>query len=107
MRSKQMSPHQRSIGVAVEDADNLRHARTAVNMCDAKPLLVFGLLPNICDCRSVVLTEQFHARFAAQQRHNIIRKQVALVGEESVSGVTGTTAGLFRRPTDARLYHRQ
>jgi hypothetical protein len=62
MRSKQMSPHQRSIGVAVEDLDNLRHARTAVNMCDAKSLLVFRLLPNIRHYRSVVLTEQFHAR---------------------------------------------
>src|SRR5207302_10806085 len=32
--------------------------------------------------------EQFHAR-TAQQRHKIIRNGVALVGEESVSGVTG------------------
>src|SRR5215831_13148588 len=35
---------------------------------------------------------------AARQRHNIIRNRVALVGEESVSGVTAATAvGSTRR----------
>src|SRR5438045_2694041 len=35
----------------------------------------------------------------AQQRHKVIRNGVALVGEESVSGVTGgTVAGSIRRP---------
>jgi hypothetical protein len=31
-------------------------------MCDAKPLLVFRLLPDIRHCRSVFLAEQFHAQ---------------------------------------------
>src|SRR5437762_9042555 len=44
----------------------------------------------------------------AQQRHKIIRNRVALVGEESVSGLTGgTVAGSIRRPTHAYLHHRQ
>jgi hypothetical protein len=44
----------------------------------------------------------------AQQRHKIIRNGVALVGQESVSGVTGgTAAGSTRRTHDAHLHYRQ
>src|SRR5438132_7401342 len=40
----------------------------------------------------------------AEQRHKIIRNRVALVGEESVSGVTGgTAAGFIGEPT-MRIY---
>jgi hypothetical protein len=44
----------------------------------------------------------------AEQRHKIIRNGVALVGQESVSGVTGgTAAGSTRRTHDAHLHYRQ
>jgi hypothetical protein len=44
----------------------------------------------------------------AKQRHKIIGNRVALVGEESVSGVTAEPPpGLSGAPTHARLYHWQ
>src|SRR5947199_10694644 len=45
----------------------------------------------------------------AQQRHKIIRNGVALVGEESVSGVTGGNGprDSSGEPTHAHLHHRQ
>src|SRR5260221_6323302 len=44
----------------------------------------------------------------AEQRNNIIRNRLALVGEESVSGVTAEPPpGQSGAPTHARLYHRQ
>src|SRR5205807_228482 len=44
----------------------------------------------------------------AEKRHNIIRNRVALVGGESVSGVTAELPpGQSGAPTYARLYHRQ
>jgi hypothetical protein len=44
----------------------------------------------------------------AQQRHKIIRKTVALLGDESVSVVTvGTEPTATGDPTHARLYHCQ
>src|SRR5262245_49952862 len=52
-----------------------------------------GLLENIRHRISRVLGRAIPCSQLAQQRHNIIRKAVALAGEESVSGVTGTTAG--------------
>jgi hypothetical protein len=43
-----------------------------------------------------------------EQRHKIIPNGVALVGQESVSGVTGgTAAGANRRTHDAHLHYRQ
>src|SRR5207245_1541265 len=49
--------------------------------------------------------EQFHAR-TAQQRHKIIRNGVALVGEESVSGVTGGNGprGIVQENPPMRMY---
>src|ERR1700731_2681826 len=45
---------------------------------------------------------------AAEQRHNIIGNRLALVAEESVSGVTAEPPpGQSGTPTHARLYHRQ
>ena len=41
----------------------------------------------------------------AQQRHKIIRKRVALLGDESVSVVTSAWADTTRRPTYAHLHH--
>src|ERR1700720_2516820 len=44
----------------------------------------------------------------AEQRHNIIGNRVALVGQESVSGVTAELPpGQSGAPTHARLYHRE
>ena len=45
----------------------------------------------------------------AQQRHKMIRNGVALVGEESVSGVTGGNGPRDRsgEPAHAHLHHRQ
>src|SRR5690349_7413984 len=44
-----------------------------------------------------------------QQRHKIIRNGVALVGKESVSGVTGGSGPRYKsgEPTRARVRHRQ
>src|SRR5947209_8810578 len=45
----------------------------------------------------------------AQQRHKIIRNGLSLVGEESVSGVTGGNGPRYSsgEPTHAHLHHRQ
>ena len=43
----------------------------------------------------------------AKQRHDIIPNRLALTAEESVSGVTGATAGQSGDPTDAHLHHWQ
>src|SRR5947208_8241963 len=45
---------------------------------------------------------------APQQRHKIVQNRLALVGEESVSGVTAEPPpGQAGIPTDAHLHHRQ
>ena len=45
---------------------------------------------------------------APQQRHKIVQNRLALVGEESVSGVTAEPPpGQTGTPTHAHLYHRQ
>ena len=45
----------------------------------------------------------------AEQRHKIVQNGVALVGKESVSGVTGGTRRRVKsgEPTHAHLHHRQ
>jgi hypothetical protein len=43
-------------------------------------------------------------RECAQQRHKIIRNGVALVGKESVSGVTGATAQVNQETPPMRIY---
>src|ERR1700719_5050242 len=59
-------------------------------------------------CRSCSLGRVMPCSIAAEQRHKIIRKGVALVCEESVSGVTAELPpGQSGAPTHARLYHRQ
>ena len=57
-------------------------------------------------CRSEVPRRAIPCSELAQQRHNIIRKRVALVAEESVSVVTGGTAPAQPgEPTHAHLHH--
>jgi hypothetical protein len=59
-------------------------------------------------CRSHVPRRAIPCSELAQQRHNIIRKRVALVAEESVSVVTGGTAPAQPGdPTNAHLHHWQ
>src|SRR6202521_2795790 len=59
-------------------------------------------------CRSHVPRRAIPCSELAQQRHNIIRKRVALVAEESVSVVTGGTAPAQPgEPTHAHLHHWQ
>jgi hypothetical protein len=59
-------------------------------------------------CGSCVLSRAIPCSDRVQQRHKIIRKRVALLGDESVSVVTvGTGPAPTGDPTHARLHHRQ
>jgi hypothetical protein len=61
-----------------------------------------GGSPNIRHCRSRILGRAVLCSKLAEQRHGIIRKGLALLGEESVSEVTGGTAAGSTSPTHAR-----
>jgi hypothetical protein len=84
---------------------------------------MFSALPQIADiarseyhnsanqphCLSRVLGPSNSMLGGAQQRHKIIHNRLALVGEESVSGVTRGSGrgGKPGEPTDAHLHHWQ
>ncbi len=54
--------------------------------------------------RAKFAAEQFHARIAPKQRHDIIPNRLALTAEESVSGVTGATAQVNQETPPMRIY---
>src|SRR5580658_9340929 len=55
-------------------------------------------------CRSCIRGRAIPCSKRARQRHDIIRKRVALVSEESVSGVTGGTGRLNQEDPPMRIY---
>ena len=78
----------------------------AVGCIAARPC---GLLENIRHRRSRVFGRAILYSNLAEQRHDIIRKRVALAGEESVSGVTRRQRprGQPGEPSHAHLHYRQ
>jgi hypothetical protein len=76
-----------------------------VRAVGCRPARPCGLLENIRHRRSRVFGRAILYSNLAEQRHDIIRKRVALAGEESVSGVTGGSGrGVNQENPPMRIY---